>query len=89
MVYLEIVINPSITIVLQSIEDIMLLCMNYHIHLPDESFLFAIVKGAIQIDLSGTGHVPHIDGTKEMAKKDHESVPFIPGAYDMLDVNKT
>jgi hypothetical protein len=58
----------------------MLLCMNSHICLPGESFILAILKGASQLGLSSTGHVPHIVGTKEMVKQNHVSVPSIPGA---------
>jgi hypothetical protein len=80
MAYLGRVINPGITVILQSIEDGILLCMNFHIRIPGESFLLAILNGASQLGLSGTGHVPHIVGTKEMVKQEHESVPSIPGA---------
>jgi hypothetical protein len=80
MAYLGKVVNPGITIILQSIQDGMLLCMNSHIRLPGESFLLVIIKGGIKLGLSGTGHVTHIVGTKDMVKKEHVSVPSIPGA---------
>jgi hypothetical protein len=88
MAYLGRVVNPVITIILHSIEDVMLLCMNSQVHLPGESLLLAILKGASQLGLSVTGHVPHIVGTKEMVKQEHVSVPSIPGVYGSIDVNK-
>jgi hypothetical protein len=78
MEYLGRVVNPGIAVVLQSIEDGMLLCMNSHIHLPGESLL-TIVNGTSQLGLSNTGHIHHIVRTKEMVKQEHISVPSIPG----------
>jgi hypothetical protein len=74
MAHLVRFINSGIAIILQSIEDGMLLCMIYDIRFLGEYFLLAIVEGAIQICLSGTGHVTYIVWTKEMVKQEYVNV---------------
>jgi hypothetical protein len=57
----------------------MLFSVNPDISLPCDTLLFTIVEGASEIGLCLTVHVSHIVGAKEMAKKEHISIHFIPG----------
>jgi hypothetical protein len=67
----------------------MLLSMNSDVGLPGETLLFSILEDPSELGLCFTGHIPHIVGPKEMVKKDHISIPSIPGLQGSFDIEKS
>jgi hypothetical protein len=67
----------------------MLFSVNPDISFPCETLLFTIVEGASDIGLCLAGHVSHIVRAKEMVKKEHISIPSIPGPQSRFDIEKT
>jgi hypothetical protein len=66
----------------------MLFIVNPDISLLCETLLFTVVEGSSELDLCLTGHVSHIIGPKEMVKKEHISIPSIPGPQSRFDIDK-
>jgi hypothetical protein len=60
-----------------------------NISFPCETLLFTVVEGASDLGLCLTGHIPNIVRAKEVVKKEHISIPSIPGPQSRFDVNKT
>jgi hypothetical protein len=67
----------------------MFFSVNPDISFPCETLLFTVVEDASDLGLCLTGHVSHIVGAKEMVKKEHISVPSIPGPQSSFDIDKT
>jgi hypothetical protein len=67
----------------------MLFSVDADICFPGETLLLPILKGPNELGLCCTCHIPHIVGTKEVAKQEHISVPSIPGTQSRLDVDKS
>jgi hypothetical protein len=57
----------------------MLFSVNPYISFPCETLLFTVVEGSSQLGLCLTGHISNIVRAKEVVKKEHISVPSIPG----------
>jgi hypothetical protein len=67
----------------------MLLSVDSHVCFPSETLLLTVVKGASELGLCFTRHIPNIVRAKEMVKKEHVGIPSIPGPQVRFDVNKT
>jgi hypothetical protein len=57
----------------------MLLSVNPGIRFPCETLLFTVVYGASELGLCFSGHISNIVRAKEVVKKEHISIPSIPG----------
>jgi hypothetical protein len=60
-----------------------------HISFPCETLLLTVVEGVIEFGLCLTGHISNIVRAKEVVKKEHISIPSIPGPQIRFGVNKT
>jgi hypothetical protein len=49
------------------------------ISFPCETLLFTILEGASEFGLHLNGHISNIVRAKELVKKEHTSIPSIPG----------
>jgi hypothetical protein len=67
----------------------MLFSVDSRISFPCETLLFTVVEGASESGICLTGHISNIVRAKDEVKKEHISIPSIPGPQSRFDVNKT
>jgi hypothetical protein len=80
------VINTSVAIVFQYIEDWILFSVYPDICLSCEALIFTIVKGSSELGICCTEYISHIVGPKEVARQENIIFPSIPYVQSRLGV---